>query len=191
MKDAKAAPPAAAPAKDMKAGAPAAAAAPAAPAGMEAPKPAAELAALKGYEGKWKCEGKVNDSMMGPGHAMKNKVEVKTDLGGFFMSMRLEEQKSKVAPMPYSMQSFMGWDGAKKALVRSDVDNMGGVAHFTAPASWDGDKHVWTGELMGPMGKTGARHTFMKKGDKEMTSTFEMQGKDGAWMTLTEETCKK
>src|SRR5437588_8730121 len=68
---------------EEKAAAPKAEAAKAEPMKMEAPKPAAELDALKPLAGMWNCDGKAPDSPMGPAHAYKASMNNKWDLGNF------------------------------------------------------------------------------------------------------------
>lgn len=145
---------------------------------------------LKMFEGKWKCEGKQNDTPMMKGHPIKGKMTVKSELGGFFENVRWEESKSKDSPMPAVVQIYAGYDAAKKSIVRTDVDNMGSVAHFTT-AGWTGDTLVWDGQMMGMMGKMAAKHTFTKKGEKEFSAVLDMTGPDGKSMTFSEWTCKK
>lgn len=183
--------PAAPAAKDAKPAAPAAApAAPAAAAAAAAPAPAAELgSAMKGMDGKWKCEGKISDSPFGKAHATKGEYQQKADLGGYWYVSRYEEKKTKENPTPYAMSGSVGFDPGKKMLMRTDIDNMGTVTHL-ASKGWEGDKIVWTGELMGPQ-KISFKETITKKSDKETALMLEMAGPDGKWSTLMENTCKK
>ncbi|MCC7111146.1 MAG: DUF1579 family protein [Deltaproteobacteria bacterium] len=174
----KGAPPAATPA-------PAAAAAPAGP-----PPPAAQLADLKPIEGKWKCDGKMNDSMFGKGHAISASVEVKSDLNGYFRTMRYEEKKTKDNASPYMMSSFIAWDPSKTQFVRTDLDGMGMITHLSAKG-WDGDKLAFAGEFHMGAQKMQIKDTMTKKGDKELASLIEMAGPDGKWFPLSESSCKK
>lgn len=190
---AKPAAPAAAPAKDgkdmkagemkggdMKAGAP-----------MGPPPPAAELAAgLKALEGKWKCAGEQKQTDFGPAHPVKATMTTKSDLGGHWYMMRYEEQKSKDSPNPYMMNATIGFDPTKKQFVRTDLDNTGSFYHATS-TGWSGDKMVFTGELLAGGRKVPLRDTLTKKSDKEIVTLVELGGKDGAWTTLVEQTCKK
>lgn len=178
-------------AKDAKAAAPAAApAAPAAPATPAPPPPAPELvSAMKVLDGKWKCEGKVADSPFGKAHPVKATVQQKADLNGYWYVTRYEEKKTKENPNPYAMSSSIGFDPSKKQIVRTDMDNMGMITHL-ASKGWEGDKLVWTGEVMGPQ-KMSFKETLTKKSDKEHSTLLEMAGPDGKWTTLIETNCKK
>ncbi len=165
-----------------------------APAGapaMTAPTPDPMVAQqLKFFEGNWKCEGKQNDTPMMKGHAFKAKMTVKSDLGGFFQNVRWEESKSKDSPTPVSVQIYSGYDAGKKSIVRTDVDSMGSIAHFTS-TGWAGDSMVFDGQMMGAMGRMAAKHTFTKKGEKEVSASLDLTGPDGKAMTVREWTCKK
>jgi hypothetical protein len=156
-----------------------------------APKPAAELAQLKWFEGSWSCGGKVFESPMGPEHATQGKVTMQLDLGGFWYSVRYEEMKTKENPRPYRVGAFWGYDSAQKRFVAGSVDSMGGFSGQAAPG-WDGDKLVFTGFALG-MGpnKTPARDTFTKKGENEMMHASELTMAEGQWLKLDEETCRR
>ena len=154
------------------------------------PPPAAQLADLKPIEGNWKFDGKMNDSQFGKGHAISASVEVKTDLNGYFRTMRYEEKKTKDNATPYMMSSFIAWDPSKTQFVRTDLDGMGMITHMAAKG-WDGDKLSFAGEFqMGPQ-KMQIRDTMTKKGAKEIASLIEMAGADGKWFSLSESTCKR
>ncbi|MBI1948949.1 MAG: DUF1579 family protein, partial [Deltaproteobacteria bacterium] len=168
----------------------AAAAAPAAAAPAGPPPPAAQLGELAPIEGKWKCDGKMNDSSFGKGHPVSASVEVKSDLNGYFRTMRYEEKKTKDNATPYVMSSFIAYDPSKSQFARTDLDGMGMITHM-ASKGWDGDKLSFAGEFqMGPQ-KMQIKDTMTKKGAKEMASLIEMAGPDGKWFTLAESTCKK
>jgi hypothetical protein len=195
----------AAPAKPAPAPAPAPAAKPADPKGAPAapapapapaaapegpPPPAPELATnLKDMSGKWKCDGKTPDSAFTKAHPMKAEMNLKSDLGGYWYALRYEEKKTKENPKPYVMTGLAGWDPSKKMLVRTDADNMGQVTHLSSKG-WEGDKLVWTGEVMGGA-KVQFRDTLTKKSAKEISSLMEMAGPDGKFVTIGEMTCKK
>src|SRR5262245_36899359 len=84
--------PAAAPTAPPAGAAPAGA--PAAP--MAPPKPAAEMDQLKGFVGKWRCDGKAFASpMTGPEHAFKASAEAKAASGGHWQDFTYEEKKAK------------------------------------------------------------------------------------------------
>lgn len=155
-----------------------------------APPPAAELAGnLKAIEGKWKCMGKTPDSPFAKAHPTKAEMSIKADLNGHWYLMRYEEKKTKENPAPYVMRSFVGFDPARKQLVRTDVDGLGMITHL-ASKGWEMDQLVWAGEVGGPQ-KMQFRETITKKSPKEIVSTLEVLGADGQWIVIGENVCKK
>jgi hypothetical protein len=155
---------------------------------MEHPKPAAEMAGLKVFDGSWTCSGQ---GAMEPGGAMMkmdSTVKSHADLGGFWQSGTVKG--APMAGMPAFEGMFhMTWDPAAKQYVMLFVDNMGGRSETRAPA-WAGDTLVFTGE--GQMGdqKMGMRDTFVKKADGSLGHVGEMQVK-GQWVKMMDEVCKK
>jgi hypothetical protein len=171
-----------------KAAAPVKAAAPAA-ADHAPPPPAPELAAaMKGMEGKWACTGAAPDSPFAKAHPIAGDMAARSDLNGYWYLSRYEEKKTKENPMPYVMESTVGFDPSKKHLVRTDIDGMGMITHLTSKG-WEGDKMTWSGEVMGM--KMQFKETITKKSDKEMSSSMEMAGPDGKFTKLADLTCKK
>ena len=156
------------------------------------PQPAAELDALKWMEGNWKCTGKIHaNPMMGPEHATASTIKGKRDLDKFWIAFRIEGKKSKVDPMPWKGADHWSYDASQKKYTRVLVDNFGGWLTATSPG-WEGDKMVWTGDMMASGQKMGFRQTFTKKSDRELSYTFEMADpKRTKWTTAGEDTCKK
>lgn len=155
-----------------------------------APPPAAELGGnLKAIEGKWTCLGKTPDSPFAQAHPTKADMRIQADLNGHWYLMRYAEKKTKENPAPYVMSSFMGFDPARKLLVRTDVDGLGMITHL-ASQGWEADKLVWAGEVRGPP-PTPFRETITKKSPKEIVSTLEVAGADGTWIVIGESICKK
>jgi hypothetical protein len=181
-------PAAAAPAAPAAAAPAAAAPAAAAPAGP--PSPAAEMAQLKLFSGNTHCSGKQSASQFGPEHPTQSVVHGRPDLNGFWMTLRYNERKTKENPYPFHALYQIGYDSAAKQYVLVEVDNFGG--HATATSSgWDGDKLVFTGDYAFAGGKIVARDTFTKAGDKPAGHLGEIQGSDGNFVTLDEETCRR
>src|SRR6187401_2046588 len=69
-----------------------------APAGP--PTPAPEMAQLKILEGRARCTGTQNASPFGPEHATRAIARAKIGLGGFWMTLRYDERKTKQNPNP-------------------------------------------------------------------------------------------
>lgn len=155
---------------------------------MMAPRPAAEMATLKFFDGSWKCSGQGAMEPGGPMMKMDSSVTSHTDLGGFWQSGTVKG--AAMAGMPPMEGMFhMTWDAAAKQYVMFWVDNMGGWSQSRTPG-WAGDSIVFTGE--GQMGenKMGMRDTFTKKADGSMGHVGEMQA-NGQWTKMMEETCRK
>ena len=153
----------------------------------EMPKPSPEMAKLDFFEGTWTCEGKMNDSPMGPGGKMSSTVRVRDDLNGHFQSGSV---KGTMANMPpFEGMFHTTYDSGAKQFVMLWVDNMGAWAKSNS-SGWQGDKMAFEGEQhMGGQTMKG-RDTFMRSGSDTMKHIFEAQ-MDGKWMTMGEETCKK
>jgi hypothetical protein len=156
-----------------------------APAGPPPPNPA--LAQLNFFAGSWQCAG--TGYMDGKGHPTGGRVTMGWELNGYFMSLRYEEQKTDVNPMPITAVEHWGYSDELKKLVAGQVDSMGGYG-TQASVGWEGDKMVWVGDshMMGT--KMPSRDTFVRHGDNEVTHLGEMQ-QNGAWIKQDEERCYK
>jgi hypothetical protein len=159
----------------------------AAVAAQEMPKPAPEMAQLNFFEGNWTCEGKANDSPLGPGGALKTTADIRDDLGGFWQSGVI---KGTMANMPpFEGRFHVTFDPGQKQYTMLWVDNMGGWSQSTS-SGWKGDTLVYEGDShMGPE-TIKSRDTFSRSGTTMLKHVWEanVQGK---WMTLGEENCTK
>jgi hypothetical protein len=153
-------------------------------------KPAAENDALKMFAGNWTCEG---TAMVGPGKMAKIKAtaHVKNDLGGFWQSFVYTEKKAKDYPMAITAIGTWGWEAISKKFVRAEFQSNGGYVTGTS-TGWAGDTLTWDLEVSNFMGKSDAKHLFIKKSDKEFVHKIEtkMPGSP-APVSLFEVTCKK
>ena len=157
---------------------------------MQAPKPAAELATLEFFNGRWGCTGHFLGNEMAPAHATSATVMTAPELGGFWRMARYTEKKTTENSMPYALSAVWGYDAAQKRLIEQGVDNIGGYWTFTSNG-WTGEVLVFEGESQMMGHKAGGRDTFTKKGANEFVHLGEMQGQDGTWAKVDEETCKK
>jgi hypothetical protein len=155
---------------------------------QEMPKPSPEMARLDFFEGNWTCQGKVNDSPMGPGGAMTATAQVRDDLGGFWQAGTI---KGTIAKMPaFEGRFYETYDPAAKHFVMFWVDNMGGWSRSTSPG-WQGDNIAYEGESHMPGQKPmKTRDMFARSGAASMKHTWEMQI-DGKWVQVGEENCTK
>lgn len=154
------------------------------------PTPASEMAQLKILEGTIHCTGTQSASPFGPEHPTRLTLRSRTGLGGFWMTLRFDERKTKKNPNPVHLLYLLGYDANAKQFVASGFDNFGGRSSESA-RGWDGDKLVLTGDYLGGAQKFGIRDTFTKNGDTEIDHLAEIQGADGKWTTLSQETCKR
>jgi hypothetical protein len=152
------------------------------------PKPAAEMANLKVFDGAWTCEGKSEASPFGPAGATKGSVRSHVDLGGFWQSGTV---KSAMVGTPGTMEGMfhMTYDPGPKQYVMLWRDNMGGYARETS-AGWEGDKIVFTGSTAMAGKQVQTRDTFTKAADGSLKHDWEGQT-DGKWAAMGSETCKK
>jgi hypothetical protein len=173
-------------AQDKPAGNAHASSPPAAAAPAGAPRPSAEIAQLKFFEGKWNCAGQMNASAFGPAHKTKASVMTHSDLDGFWVSGMVSGVKSAEDPLPIKGMFHQTWDTAGKQYLMLWVDNFGGWANETSPG-WEGEKIVWTGEGWAGGAKMQTRDTFTKKGP-QLVHGMEMNV-SGQWTSMGEETC--
>lgn len=159
----------------------------AAPAPMAMP---AELAQLDFFVGNWQCSGKSFASPMGPEHATTASVHAAKAVGGRWVHLTYDENKTAANPMPFHAAVYMGYDGSQKKFVQYCLDVAGGHCSMSS-TGWNGDVMVFEGTSNGDAGESGARDTFTKKGANQVTHMGEMQGTDKQWMKTDEETCHK
>jgi hypothetical protein len=154
------------------------------------PPPAPELQQLGVLVGSWKCEGKQNATeLFGPAHAVMTEFELKATLDGSWYTFHWTERKTKENPTPMRLSEFWGYDAVAKRLTREFVFDGAGRGSQSSPG-WEGDKLVFTGELvMGPQ-KVGVRQTFIKKGDRRVDDLVEVKTAD-KWIELGSDRCRR
>jgi len=144
----------------------------------------------KYFVGKWTCTGTQAATPMGPEHTYKSKGDFKFDLGGYWLTWHVDQDKSKENPMPTSAAGSSTYDAASKKFVRSDFMS-GGLWDTMSSPGWEGDVFAFTGDQMMMGKKVPIKHTITKKSETEWTSVFEMGTPDGKMMKFIDETCKK
>jgi uncharacterized protein DUF1579 len=155
---------------------------------MAHPKPPAEMANLKFFDGSWSCAGEGVMEPGGPTMKMDSSVQSTTGLGGFWQTGTVKGSPMGGMP-PFEGMFHMTWDPAAKQYLMLWVDNMGGRSESRSPG-WSGDTLVFTGD--GQMGdqKMGMRDTFTRKADGSMSHVGDMQV-NGKWVKMMDETCRK
>jgi hypothetical protein len=154
---------------------------------QEMPKPASEMSQIAFFEGSWTCQGKANESPMGPAGEIKSTAEIRKDLNGFWQSGVV---KGTMANMPpFEGRFHVTYDAGAKQFLMLWVDNMGGWSQSTT-SGWKGDILTYEGEShMGPQTMK-SRDTFTRSGPGAMKHAWEASI-NGKWMTIGEETCRK
>jgi hypothetical protein len=154
---------------------------------QEMPKPAPELSQIAYFEGSWSCQGKMNESPMGPAGPMQSTADIKKDLGGFWQSGVIKGTMKGMPPMEGRFHAT--YDPAAKQFVMLWVDNMGAWSQSTS-SGWKGDTIVYEGESHMGAQKMRSRDTFTRSGPGSLKHSWELEIK-GKWTALGEETCKK
>jgi len=157
---------------------------------MAPPKPAAEMSQFAYFNGSWSCKGKAFASPFGPEHETEATVMAKPGLGGFRYMMHYDEMKSAANPAPYHAVMIMGFDPGQKMFDSSCFDSMGGACSETSPG-WKANVFAFEGTMVGMGQKMGVRDIFTKISATEVQHAGEIQGPDGKWMRIDEETCTK
>jgi len=152
--------------------------------------PPAELSQLSFFTGNWKCTGRAFATPFGPEHTTTATVVGASVVGGWWQELKYDEAKSAANPVPVHASMMLGYDSEKKQFVAVCFDSFGMHCSQAAP-SWVGDTLAFAGHSSMGDGKTGVRDTFTKSGANGITHVGEMQGPDGAWMKLDEETCTR
>lgn len=158
------------------------------PTGPPAPKPDSEMQQLKFFVGNWSCKGHVETTPLGPAHDTSSMVRIATEYGGFWLIGRYDEVKTAQNPMPMRFEFVWGRDAKEKKFAAWGFDGFGGATKQTS-SGWEGDKMVFTGEVVSGGQTAGARDTFVRKGEA-LTHMGEMQ-MNGQWTKLDEESCSR
>jgi hypothetical protein len=154
------------------------------------PKPPPELEQLRFLRGRWRCTGlQLASALYGPEHRFVATAESKAAVDGFWDQFSYEELRSK-EHHGYKALGLWGWDKNGKRLVRTAATNVGDWDSGTAPGL-EGDKIVWSGEVVGSLGRTSYRHTITKKTDREWSQTLELRDATGKYVPINEVTCKR
>jgi hypothetical protein len=155
-----------------------------------APAPPPELSQLAFFEGSFSCSGKAFANPMGPEHATTATLHGAKAIGGRWVHISYDENKTTANPTPYHAGLYIGYDAAKKTFVSSCFDNMGGYCNQTSQG-WNGDTLIIEGTSNMDGKQSGARDTLVKRGANQLIHTGEFQGDDKKWVKLDEETCNK
>ena len=149
-------------------------------------KAPAEMDAMKGMVGTWKCEGKMSGG--GMDMPIKSTYKVAWEMDNMWLVGHVEGAKSKAMPRAYKGTDYYTYDPSTKDYVMLSLDNFGMWGRSTSKG-WEGDKASWTGKakMMGMEADT--KTTVTRKGDKEVA--LEMSETGGGQTSTVSITCKK
>jgi hypothetical protein len=159
------------------------------PTAMPAPKPPAELEALKPFVGTWKCTGTGTNPVDKSEYHYAAKLSLKPELQNFWYAADYVQDKAKEGMPGFTGRGFMGYAAGQKKYLFAGFDTMGGSIHFTS-AGPSGNTIEWTGEMdMGLAGNVPAKFTLTTgtgKDQNKLTFTAEANGQK-----LFTDECKK
>lgn len=146
--------------------------------------------ALAPFTGTLRCDGKANTELA-EDVVTRVTITFKTDLGRF-LSVRIEEQKSKQNPHALTSQEVWGFSQALGGLVRNGADSQGGFYSGTS-SGWVGDRFFWTTDTVRNGKRVKLKDTFTKgdKGALTFERAIDMSGTGDAYRVFYEGTCKR
>jgi hypothetical protein len=149
--------------------------------------PPAQMDQLKAFLGTWTCSGNQGDSLFGSAHPVQSAVTGKADLGGFWVQVRFEEQKTAENDHPATGVYSYSYNPTAKQFVAIWTDSLGGWGTQTS-AGWLGDTLVLVGDYDVAGQKIGARDTFQRTSAGIVSHLSELQVQ-GQWIKLQNEFC--
>ena len=149
-------------------------------------KPAPEMNELKVFEGAWVCTGNQSDSVFGSAHPIQTNVTGKSDLGGFWISVRYQEAITQENDHPATGVYSYSYDPTANQFIAIWTDNLGGWGVQTSPG-WQDNKLVLVGDYTTAGQKIAARDTFTKT-NVGIDHLSELQSM-GQWIPLLSESC--
>jgi hypothetical protein len=148
------------------------------------PKPGPEVKRLAYFVGKWKGEGEMKPSPMGPGGKMTAVDTCEWYDGGFAVICRSEG----TSPMgPGKSLGIMSYSPEEKVYTYYGTDSSGMMVMTTVPrGTVQGDTWTYTDESVMGGQKVKSRVTIKELSPTQYSFVMEMQGPDGKWMPLME-----
>ena len=148
-----------------------------------APQPGPEQQRLGYFVGRWKAEGEIKASPMGPGGKMSSTDDCQWFEGRFSVICRSEGQGPGG---PMKSIGILGYSAGEKAYTYYGVDNTG-MSMSTVPKGTVSGK-TWTYTDENTMGgqKVKSRVTLVEESPTAYTFRMEIQGPDGKWIPTME-----
>jgi ketosteroid isomerase-like protein len=147
------------------------------------------LSVEKWFVGEWICEGEQHASPNAVAVQFTDKFTFKMALDGSWLTYHIDQTKGPLR----GKQTLIGWgtwDANAKVHVRRDM-NLGGSRVDVTALGWDGDKLVFTGDMIANDEKLPIQQTFTKKSDAAYDSTLVVTDAEGKPMEWEEESCTK
>jgi hypothetical protein len=146
---------------------------------------------MKLFSGTWRCDGKANTEFA-PEVPTKITLSFRPELGGRWIAVKIEEQKSKQNPRALTSSELWGYAPALGGFVRNGADTQGGFYNGTS-SGWIGDRFWWTVTTSRYGKKAKWKDTFTKVNDKELTfeRAVDVSGGGDAFRVIYEGTCKR
>jgi hypothetical protein len=156
----------------------------AAPAAAQAaPKPGPEQQRLGYFVGRWKAEGEIKASPMGPGGKMSSTDNCEWFEGQFSVVCRSEGQGPGG---PMKSVGILGYSAEDKAYTYYGVDNTGMTMSTVPKGTVSGKTWTYTDESTMGGQKVKSRVTLVEESATAYTFRMEIQGPDGKWIPTME-----
>jgi hypothetical protein len=151
--------------------------------------PAQQKEQGKLFAGNWRCDGKANTELAAD-HPTKVTISFRNDLGPRWITVKIDEAKSKQHPKARSSSEVWGFVESLGGWVRNGADNQGGFYAGTS-TGWVGDRFWWITETAMNGKKAKFKDTFTKVSDKELTFERAIDAGGDTYRVVYEGTCKK
>ena len=142
---------------------------------------------LDRFVGRGTCNGKSLGHDMKASHDTTGKYSAEKVLGGNWVVIHYDEDRSAAVPKPFHVVQYVGYDKAKRRYVSVLVDNSGSTYSTGTSAGWKGDSITFDESLAGQ--PVAFRDTFTT-GQGMSSHTGAMRVKHGKWAKTDEEHCK-
>jgi hypothetical protein len=148
---------------------------------------------LKLFTGTWRCDGKANTEI---GEEVPTKITLTFSpaVGGRFIALKLEEQRSKLNPRAITSSEIWGYSAALGGFVRNGADSQGGFYTGTS-TGWVGDRFWWTIDTAKNGKRVKVKDTFTRAEGGKAELVFERavdpKGSGDAYRVFYEGTCRR
>lgn len=141
------------------------------------------------FAGTWRCDGKANTELA-PDVPTKVTISFKSDLGPRWITVKIDEAKSKQNPKARSSLEVWGYSDALGGWVRNGADNQGGFYDGTS-TGWVGDRFWWITSSQMNGKKSKFKDTITKVSDKEIGFERAIDAGGDTFRVVYEGNCKR